>query len=465
MATNQRAPLLAATLLLTLVKSIQFAIDSQALFYYDSGAFILNGLGLAFLPERAYVYGGLIRAFAVPFHSLRAIVAMQVVMGGLTGWLLTFALLRFLHVRAWIAVLAALVFAFDPVQIVYEHLVMSETTALLAMAVFLLAALRYLRGPSLWWLVILSFLGVLLVSLRFVYLPLVLAAAVLLPLAAYFSFSARRRRLLALALVVSCGSTVLFQMGYRDLTGWLAGREPAYHYSTGFFLLASIAPIVESGDSGDVRVAGAVAAQNQSGLPLFDRAVRWRQLWTAEGLVPRLRTVFHGDERAADQAAQRLARAAIQRNPLGFVKLGLHNYLDYWTGIRSLRAILTQETGAHLPPAVTLHDASVISSVFGADVSHQHTLNTPSRRYHIFARAWYLFLLAAPFLAGLGLWLRPANPKGVALLFFWSCLLLAATCLGGIQASYRYVHPFSFMSLAAAAVLCETLIGRQGKRG
>jgi len=457
---TQREALATAALLLMLVKSIQFAIDSQALFYYDSGTFILNGLGLDFIPYRSYVYGGLIRAFAVPFHSLRAIVAMQVIMGGLTAWLLALALVRFLHVRAWIAVLAALVFAFDPVQIVYERMVMSETTALLAMTMFLLAGLKYLRDPSPWWLVILAFLGVLLVSLRFIYLPVVLVAAVLLPLATYFSFSASRR-LLALAMVVSCGCTVLFQMGYRDLTGWLAGREPAYHYSTGFFLLASIAPIVEAGDSGDVRVAGAVAAQNKSGLPLFNRAVRWRQLWSEEGLVTRLKTVFPGDERAADQAAQGLARAAIQRNPLGFVKLGLLTYLDYWRGIRSLHRSLAQENGAKLPPAVNVHDASVISSVFGADVSNQQTLNTPSRQYHILARAWYLFLLTAPFLAGLALWQRPANPKGVALLFFWSCLLLAATCLGGVETAYRYLHPFSFMSLAAAAVLSETLVGRR----
>jgi hypothetical protein len=248
-----------AALLLVVIKSIQFAIDSQALFYYDSGAFILNGLGLAFIPQRSFVYGSLIRAFAVPFHSLRAIVAMQVIMGGLTAWLLTFALVRFLHVRAWIAILAALVFACDPVQIVHEHMVMSETSALLAMAVFLLLALKYLGNTSLLCLVILSFLGVLLVSLRIVYLPVALAAAVLLPVVAYFSCSARQWRLLALALVVSCGSTGLFHLGYRYLTGWFAGREPAYHYMTGLFLLATAAPIVESGDSSDVRVAGAVA--------------------------------------------------------------------------------------------------------------------------------------------------------------------------------------------------------------
>src|SRR5450755_1464578 len=179
----RRAPLLTLAVLLAVVKSIEFAIDSTALFYFDSGAFILNAMGLAFIPERSYVYGYLIRIFALPFHSLRAIVAMQVVMGGFTAWLLGFALIRFLKIRPWIAILAALAFAFDPVQIVHERLVLTETTALFATAIFLLAAARYLRAPDLWQLVLLSFLGILLVSLRTVYLPLVLLSAVLLPAA------------------------------------------------------------------------------------------------------------------------------------------------------------------------------------------------------------------------------------------------------------------------------------------
>lgn len=474
-AAIQRAPLLACALLLILVKSIQFMIDSQALFWYDSGAFILNALG-EFIPDRSYVYGGLIRAFAVPFHSLPAIVGMQVIMGGLTAWCLAFVLVRFLQVRSWIAIGVALVFAFDPVQIVYEHMVMTEAAALLAMAVFLLAALKYLGDPSMWRLVILSFLGALLVGLRLVYLPVVLAAAVLLPLATYFSSSTRRARLLALALVASCGSTALFQQGYRYLTGWLAAREPAYHFKTGLFLLATVAPLVKSADIGDVRVAGAVAAQNRSAFPLSNPDNRSHQLWDREGLVAKLKTSFAVEaahaarrdrialqpiglfyEQEADQAARHLAYAAILRDPLGFLRLGFHSYLSYWRGIGDLWWKLPSEDGALPPPTVAAREARVISSVFGADVSNQQTLNTPSRRYHVFARNWCVFLLASPLLAGLAWWLTSANSKGLALLFVWNCLLLAATCLGSQELDYRYLHPFSFTGLAATAILFEKL--------
>jgi hypothetical protein len=121
-------------------------------------------------------------------------------MGGVTAWLLGFTLVRLLNVRPAIALTAALAFAFDLVQIVHEHLILTEATALLVMAGFLITGSRYLQEPDWWRLVPLCFLGILLVSLRIVYLPLVLLSAVLLPLAALRT----RPRALALALGVSC---------------------------------------------------------------------------------------------------------------------------------------------------------------------------------------------------------------------------------------------------------------------
>ena len=483
MAILERAPLATAALFIVLLKAIEFAIDSQTLLWFDSGGFILNAVGLQFSGYRSYVYGGLIRAFAVSLHSLRAIVAMQVVMGGLSAWLLTFALVRFLRVRAWIAILAGLVFALDPVQVIYEHMVMAETATMLAMAVFIVGALKYLEDPSPVWLAILPFLGIILASLRLVYVPVVLATAVLLPAATHFWSSVRRPRLLALGLLVSCGSAAICHLGYQHLTGWLAGREPAYLYEPGLLQLGTVASIVEPRDTDDPRVAAAIQAQKTSSIRLSDPDVRYRQLWDPQGLVPKLKTIF-GDQadsypasrrgfrstrrddpyyRLADQAAQRVARAAILRNPLGFLSLGIHNYLGYWRHIQYWKGFLAMEDGQWPEPQVSAYAARVILSAFGADVSNEHLLNTPSRRYHVFARGWQVFLLAAPFLTGLAWWLSPPNSKGVAFLFFWNCLLMAATCFGAVQDAYRFLHPFSFTGLAATAILLEVAATWRGK--
>jgi hypothetical protein len=66
----RQAPLLTLATLLMALKSVQFAVDSTALFFFDSGAFLLTALRVAFISERSSVYGFLLRIFAAPFHSL-----------------------------------------------------------------------------------------------------------------------------------------------------------------------------------------------------------------------------------------------------------------------------------------------------------------------------------------------------------------------------------------------------------
>jgi hypothetical protein len=463
-ASLQQRWLLLTALLLALAKGIQFAIDSTPIYFFDSGAFLQNALGLWFIPERSPAYGALIHVFGIPFHSMRAVVAMQLIMGGLTAWLLTFFLIRLLNVRVWIAILAALIFAFDPMQVTYEHLVMTEATSILISAVFLCAALAYLRKPALFWPVILSFLGILLVSLRMVYVPVVFATAVLLPLlAACFSPSARRPRILVLALALSCGSTLLFHEAYQHLTGRLAGREPAYHYRTGFFLAAAVAPILEPLDAADPAVAMAVVEQAGSRLPLIPRFFRSAQIWNRQdGLRFRLIAVFHGDETAANRAAGSLARAAILRNPLGFLDLGWQTYLDYGRQLGNLTRCLHQDIDQVIPELEPGDGPPYFR--LGLDVAKRRVVVSPSSRYYILGGWWCLFLLSAPFLALLALWLRPDLREAAALLLLWDCLLLAATCLGAAESSYRYLHPFSLPGVIAAAMLVDGALRKSRSR-
>ncbi len=462
----RRKPLLLIALLLLVIKGAQLAADSTPLFFYDSGAFIGNALGLMFIPFRSYVYGFLIRVCCVPLATLTPLVVVQVVFGGVTAWLLAFVLIRFFNVRGWVALLSALVFAVDPVQIVHERMVMAETTTLLVLAVFLVIALVYLRDPAPHWLVALAFVGTVLVSLRTVYLPPVLASAVLVPLAALPVVSVRSRlRHAVLALAVSCGATLLFHAGYQRLTGYLGGREPGYHYSSGFFLAAAVAPILRPRDADDARAAAVIREQNVGAMPLANAGNRGEQLWRTGGLVDRLRIAFDGDERAADHAAQAMARRAILRNPAGFLKLGAITYAGYWKGYSSLPWTLAIEHGVAADAQLSSFDQAVIRTHFDLDVSQHHTLQTPSRRYHRLAGHWCYFLLVSPLAGLLALWLSPpAQRPGARLLAGSSCLLLLATCLGATDSVFRYLHPLSFTGLAAMAMLWEEALRARSPR-
>ena len=447
-------------LAVTLVKIVEFRLDSEVLFYPDSAGFLMNALGAYLVDFRSYVYGYLIRIFAVPFHSLPMVVATQMALGGFTAWLLGAMLMRFFGVGKWIALFAALLFAIDPVQVVHEHMVMAETATITVLAVYLVAALFYLERPAprltgSSWLAVLSLLGILLVSLRIAYLPLVILAAVGIPLAGWWSVDGRPRRVLALGLLVSCGSTAIVHTGYRRLTGRLEYKSPRYSSMSGFFLMAAAAPLLSAGDSSDPRVSEAVAEQQRSSLPLT-ALPRWVQLWKPDGLRMRLLNAFGGDETRADNAASQLARTAIRRNPTGYLRLAGQTYLDFWRNLPLLPNILAEEDGMLTPGSIVESEASIIEKWFGVDVSsHRHEGMTLSRRYHIDGRFWIVFLLLSPALTFAAWATGPENRRGLALLSLSAFLIFASVCFGAVEASYRFLHPYSWFGLAALAVLAQ----------
>lgn len=449
---TSRAALIWAAILIASVKLVEFAIDSQVLFHSDSAAYIQNALGVAFIPFRSYVYAWLIRLVALPFHSPRVLVVVQCLMGGITAWLLCYSLLKFFGVRLWLAIACALGLALDPVQVMYERLVLSESTALLLMAIYLVIALTYLRERRLLILIGLSFVGVLLVSLRLVYVPVVYGAAGFVPLIAWVSTRLRQTRVraLLLALLVSYSSTVLFQCGYKYLTGRLANREPAYHYWTGFFLLATVSPMLRPSDTDDPRLRRVLEEQKRSDHP---PTVYFRneQMWASDGLRQRVIAAFNGNERAAEQAAGRFARTAIDRRPLQYFRLGVNTYLDYWRGLPSIGDTLASGLQQELP------QDDLIYKFFGERVTSETEHHSLAPRYYFFGRAWHVILLLSPCLFLLDLCCKPANWRGVVLLLFWTCSLFAATCLAVGDYVYRYLHPFSYIAWAGIALICNRI--------
>jgi hypothetical protein len=143
------------------------------------------------------------------------------------------------------------------------------------------------------------------------------------------------------------------------------------------------------------------------------------------------------------------------------LKFGINAYIDYWRRLPDLRGILASENGSGTGTVVLPNDADIVRRAFREDVSGQNALETPSRQYHIWGRSWYVFLLASPALAAIALWLSRGSSTFLtqAFSFIWSCALLAATCLGSDD-SYRYLHPFSFTGLVAAALLVEKFTSR-----
>jgi hypothetical protein len=122
---------------LILIKCLQFWLDSQGLVQYDSGGFLANAHRRMFIPCRSPIYSFLfLRPFVLPFGSLTVLVAAQMAAGVFTAAVLALGLARHGGVNRWLAAAAAVAFVCDPVQVMYEHLLMSEAVTLALEAAF-----------------------------------------------------------------------------------------------------------------------------------------------------------------------------------------------------------------------------------------------------------------------------------------------------------------------------------------
>ena len=457
----QRRPLLVAAAVVGVIEICEAAADSTPVLFPDSGAFIANALGLGFVSFRSYVYGWVIRLVSVPFQSLTALVMFQVLIGGLTAWFVALTLRRYFAVRPSIAIGAAVLFAIDPMQVVYQRMVMAEATAMVVVAVLLLASLEYVRSRKSFWLAAVAVAGITLVSLRIAYLPAVLVWAIALPVAPYVkpywqTRSPRHLRTALIALLVSSLATFACHTAYRHLTGYLGHSEPAYTDWQGLFAVATVAPLLTPEDTDEPFVAKLIVDQEASAIPLSHAGWRVRQLWDAGGFVQRLTSGYGGDSLAASREGQRLFRRAVSRDPVGYLRLAARNYVLYWRDLQDVAAILRHESGLGPRSFVTAEDTAMVAAAFGLDTRRMHEVESPARRYFLLSRWWCAVLLTVPFLALAAVFrVREGEALAVAVLAVWSWLVMLEISFGTTMTEYRYLHPLSFIGAIAIGLLLE----------
>jgi len=228
------------------IKAIFLALDAQPLFHFaDSAVYLATAIGKWIPPDRGFVYGLLLRPIAVWPRSLTPIVVMQAVLSGMASWLVAVCLARYFATKFVIAALCSLACAVEPLQLVAERQVLTESVATFVFAVFLLAGFSYLKTSGVSTLALVQILGVLLVSIRVTFLPIVLVMSAVLPVlsrrAISFWRSARRfginwingLRFVLMPLLVSIVLSQTLLFGYRHLYGELLNRSPAHTYVAG----------------------------------------------------------------------------------------------------------------------------------------------------------------------------------------------------------------------------------------
>jgi hypothetical protein len=469
-------------LLLGGIKSVLLLLDPiPKLFFGDSGFFILIAV-TGFIPEdRSFVYGYVIRLATLFTDTLTPLLVLQTAASAACAILLVFALRKYFHVVPPLAFAAGILYALEPLQLLYERYVMAESVSLFMFALYLLAILGYLVHPRLPKLGLIQCLGVAVISLRFSFLAVVLVNALCLPVLAsrplartrgphrptrpwhgYPRPRVRFARLLLLHLGVSLGATFAMHHVYKQTYATLSGQPPGYHSTDGFQLAAAWAPVIRPDDFPLPALRPRIFAH--LAYDLQDRAARSDHLFKYGGLISTIREALP-TLADANRAAKTTALHALQRNPLGVARLAWETALDYFR-VDIIHATMQNDLAMDAPQLAFYQQ-------YQQWYGHYYRLPfqgaqpmTLTKHYYAVALPWYWLLLLTPLLCVAGGLGTPGRVRRMLL----AVLLVASACLVTTTALtvipiVRYLHPVAWLVFFPLAVLGQTCLHRQRGKG
>ncbi len=440
------------------------------LFMGDSGAYLHTAITGWIPDDRSYWYGYLIRIISLPTHTLFPLLLLQCYLSGVTAIVVALCCRFLFACSLTLSFFTGFLCALDPLQLLWERYIMTETVSLFLYVLFLYCAFRYLRFQRRYDLALLQVIGVSVIGFRMSYLLIVQVTAVLLPLLAVLPLIARmlprrraHRRSLYIVLrrtgvdtILSVALMLLLHRGYMQLNGWLTDRHPAYLYATGLHLLAFWAPLLKPSDATDPRLAAIIKEGDEYGLR--DMAARNWQRFGPTGLVHRL-TDAEENPLKANQIAQQTAIHALLRDPLAVALLAAKTYAEFWD-LHWLKQAARSDFGHDIAPA----DMQPLRKYFGWTGQSKVTAAplTFLQRYYLHLWPYYLIVVVSPAFAFLAMWLS-SNWRFPALLFSHGSIMLATSCALAPQAIVRYLQPVSLLTLLGLAIVLKTLIEKVSK--
>ncbi len=399
---------------LFIVKGLFLMADSRPQIYQGDSITFLQTAWDGYIPvERSFVYGYMLHSLALWLHSFHTVVLFQVLVSTFSAWIIAICLIRYFQVSFAIAAICSLLCACEPLQLLMERYVMTECTALFLFALFLLAAFEYLHAGKILFLVLVQFAGVLLVSLRFNFLPEVLLTSMALPLLTPGARSVMTKlchcqmpsnrplwRGMIVPLVLSVALSQGLLCGYRHLNGTLSNKPPAYLYADGYFLLSDFAPIVLRSDFPIPQDWNKIVGK--LGYALSNPDKREEQRWHLDGICQVMIAEYGQDQ--SNQLARQTALHALERDPLAAIRLSAFTFSEYFND-QILQAHL--KIGEDYNRRLTDSDLLQFRERFHEDLqSPNPSRDTVTKNYHRASGVWIRLLLVSPAIFALFLIVR-----------------------------------------------------------
>jgi hypothetical protein len=434
------------------VKALVLLVDSQPAYFFGDSATYLGTATARWIPlDRSFLYGFFIRKTAYSWRSLQSLVWMQTAASAIAAWLLFFALSRLLSVRLWIAAGAGILCAIEPLQLLAERYVMTETGANILFAVHFVLILFYLRTSKLRFLLPAEAVGVLLIGFRISFLPVVLLDSVLPPLLTTPRRMARSALHIALALLVTQGLLI----GYARWYGRLTHRPPALTYAAGAFFVSDFAPLIEPEDLPDGSSRDAVFGDLR--LERHDIRTRAGQHFSPGGLWSNIEKEYP-DPDQANWIGIETAVHAVVRQPAGVARLIIQTFFLYFDP-ETLRSSLRSDEGLY--GAMDANIKEWLERIYNVSRPQVYS-ESWTKKWHLAAGVWYWFILC-----GLPLWpflLLIRHKENQPVLFL--CSLMSLFFLGTAaalvdQPTPRFLTTAAWFTLLISGLATELLMKKR----
>ena len=444
-------------LVLVLIKLVLYVLDPEIMFFLgDSESYINIAVTGGVPPDRSYYYGLFLAVMTYVSSSLNSLVVSQILMNAVSCFLLAVILVRFFNTSMLIASTAAILCAFEPLQLLFERYVMSETLSLFFFVSFLFLLLSFIKTQAWTSLLLAVIAGFLMIKTRFVFVPVYIFGLC----AATGHYSALHFRKLSKPTNNESKRSVLLKM----IVPWLIVTFSVFsiHSSTkalqvkyarlpfkevtGFFLLSAVAPLLEK----NTIPFGPNLTETLKNMPcdLSDINVRYAQIYYPDCLTSRLRKSFES-EQEANEFAKDAFKYLLLHDPIGVIRLGAATYLRYWDD-NALKRAAQYDRGLNIP--LSDRFTVLLAQKYGLQAKERQDSSTVTGLYFKAGKPWYKMILIFPLvLVGFAFTFRHHGFPTFVVSAMYCGHLLVVMGLAWIT-SIRYLHPLSWLVILLAGV-------------
>ena len=442
------------------VKAGLYWLDPDIGFFFgDSASYLFTAVSEWIPPDRSYSYGFIVRYLTWDNSFLGLLVISQILSSVAVCLLVAIILTRFLNCSPPIAAVAALLCTVEPVQLLYERFLMAENISLFAFTLFLFSILSYLRRGQLLWLCLAAFVGMLAVSLRTAYLPVVGGCSVLAVLYhATFGVTAAGAGAgigarLWPKIIAGVAHLAVFLTLFINV--YALERSVVKYPQSPYFLVAAWAPMLAADDF----PMDPLLSELTRDLPctLADSNERVAQLWIEGCLIDRIKKHFDDPEQSLAYSSE-LAGRILRHDPVAMIRLAEDNWLQDWHE-DTLIYILDLDIGRHPPTPDDF--VELVKKNFDQDVTSWHVKSSITRDWYHNGYWWYHWLQIAPFV--LLLWWvlsrRRTSPASLIIAAASLSLLVVVTATVTIE-SMRFYHGIAWLSIIALGSMIDLSLRR-----